>query len=92
MASKLQGDGTGATILRLHPGAPDPHARIALAQLPPFRLGPVTVEPARCRVGHADGREEKLQPRIMQVLVALARTNGGSWASAIRAWGSGAPG
>jgi len=77
MASKLHGDGTGATILRLHPDAPDPHARVVLANTPPFRLGQVAVEPARCRLAHSDGREEKLQPRIMQVLIALARAEGG---------------
>jgi adenylate cyclase len=52
-------------------------SRIHLATEPPLRLGPLTVEPALRRVAHADGREEFLEPRVMQVLVALAHADGG---------------
>jgi adenylate cyclase len=52
-------------------------SRIQLASEPPLRLGPLLVEPALRRIGHADGREEVVEPRVMQVLVALARADGG---------------
>ena len=50
--------------------------RIVLATAAGFSRGPLTVEPALRRVVHTDGREEILQPRVMQVLVALARVDG----------------
>src|SRR4051794_36939244 len=53
----------------------DRNARIALAREKPFRIGAVEVRPApRTLIGPA-GRAI-LQPRVMQVLVALARANG----------------
>jgi adenylate cyclase len=52
-------------------------SRIHLASEPPLRLGPLLVEPALRRIVHADGREDVLEPRVMQVLVALARSDGG---------------
>jgi adenylate cyclase len=60
------------------PAAPAsaPNARINLAHEPPLRLGPLGVEPALRRVVHDDGREEILEPRVMQVLVALIRAAG----------------
>ena len=39
-------------------------------------LGQLTIEPALRLVRHGQGAEEVLQPRIMQVLVALIRANG----------------
>lgn len=61
--------------------ASDPNARAAsrihLASEPPLRLGPLTIEAALRRVVHEDGREAFLEPRVMQVLVALARAGGG---------------
>lgn len=51
-------------------------SRIDLAHEPIFRLGPVEVRPALRQLARADGREEVLEPRVMQVLVALARADG----------------
>lgn len=42
----------------------------------PVRLGALAVDPARRLVVHADGREEILEPRVMQVLAVLARAEG----------------
>jgi TolB-like protein len=50
--------------------------RIVLANEDDFRLGGLAVEPSRRRVAMDDGREEILEPRVMQVLTALARANG----------------
>ncbi|MGH6993108.1 MAG: winged helix-turn-helix domain-containing protein, partial [Caulobacteraceae bacterium] len=36
----------------------------------------MSVEPALRRISHDDGREAILEPRVMQVLVALARAEG----------------
>src|SRR4051794_39763128 len=49
---------------------------IVLAHEAPLAFGSLTIEPGVRRVVHADGGDEILQPRIMQVLVALARTPG----------------
>jgi adenylate cyclase len=50
---------------------------ITLADAPALRLGVLTIEPAARRVVHEDGREQILEPRVMQVLVALTRADGG---------------
>jgi DNA-binding winged helix-turn-helix (wHTH) protein/tetratricopeptide (TPR) repeat protein len=50
--------------------------RIELAHQPDFRLGPLEVRPATREVVRGD-RHEVLEPRVMQVLVALARADGG---------------
>jgi DNA-binding winged helix-turn-helix (wHTH) protein/Flp pilus assembly protein TadD len=50
-------------------------AAVVLAQAAPFRLGALAVRPATREVVAADWREV-LEPRVMQVLVALARTGG----------------
>ena len=50
--------------------------RIDLARIPPVRLGEITIEPGLRRVVHDQGREEFLEPRVMQVLVALIRADG----------------
>ena len=47
--------------------------RINLAHEAPVRLGALSIEPALRRVAHDDGREEIVEPRVMQVLVALIR-------------------
>jgi DNA-binding winged helix-turn-helix (wHTH) protein len=47
-------------------------APIRLAREPDFRLGVLTVRPSLCEV-QARGGRQRLQPRVMQVLVALAR-------------------
>jgi len=56
--------------------ASPPDSRIDLARQPPLRLGHLGVEPALRRVVHDDGREEIVEPRVMQVLVALIRADG----------------
>jgi adenylate cyclase len=50
--------------------------RIELAREAPVRLGALGVEPALRRVANDDGREAILEPRVMQVLVALGRAGG----------------
>lgn len=50
--------------------------RVILAHEPPFHLGDLHVHPATRQVARAD-RQETLEPRVMQVLVALARASGG---------------
>src|SRR5580704_8539885 len=45
--------------------------RIDLAREAPIRLGVLGVEPALRRVANDDGREAILEPRVMQVLVAV---------------------
>ena len=57
-------------------GAPREPSRIELAREAGFRLGSLEVDPPRRRVALEDGREEILEPRVMQVLVALARADG----------------
>ncbi len=55
----------------------DEVAWITLASAPPLRVGALAIDPARRRVAHDDGREEILEPRVMQVLVSLVRAGGG---------------
>jgi DNA-binding winged helix-turn-helix (wHTH) protein len=55
--------------------ASDP--RIVLAHERPVRLGPLLIEPMHRRIAHDDGREDIVEPRVMQVLVALLRARGG---------------
>ena len=43
--------------------------------LKPFRLGPVTVEPARC-VLERDGEEVRLEPKVVDLLVLLSNRYG----------------
>lgn len=51
--------------------------RIRLASEPPLSLGDLRIEPMLRRLAHRDGREELIEPRVMQVLVALAKAEGG---------------
>lgn len=53
----------------------DPGGSTILAHVQPFRLGGLWIEPATRQVGR-DGRNETLEPRVMQVLVALAQAEG----------------
>lgn len=48
---------------------------IKLAEEKPFRLGRARVVPATRQV-LVDGRVQTLEPRVMQVLVALVRADG----------------
>ena len=60
-------------------GQPEPlpaSARIELADEPDFDLGGMTVKPAE-RVVVIGGKRRELQPRVMQVLVALSRARPG---------------
>lgn len=52
-----------------------PQAAIRLTEVAPFRIGALDVRPATREVERA-GVAELLEPRVMQVLVALARANG----------------
>ncbi len=52
------------------------NGRIDLAREAPIQLGGLGVEPALRRVANDDGREAILEPRVMQVLVALIRADG----------------
>lgn len=63
---------------------------VVLSSQPSFRLGHLTVEASRRRLIHDDGREETLEPRIMQVLIALAQTRGSTLSRqdlSTRCWG-----
>jgi len=51
-------------------------ARIDLAQEQDFQVGELSVRPSLRQVADATGRSEVVEPRVMQVLVALARANG----------------
>jgi len=51
--------------------------RIQLAGEPPIQVGDLRIEPMLRRIAHADGREELVEPRVMQVLVALLKAEGG---------------
>jgi DNA-binding winged helix-turn-helix (wHTH) protein/Tfp pilus assembly protein PilF len=50
--------------------------RIDLAHVDAFRLGALTVEPSVRTVSRESGPSEVLEPRVMQVLVALAEAKG----------------
>ncbi|HEY3890087.1 MAG TPA: tetratricopeptide repeat protein [Caulobacteraceae bacterium] len=50
--------------------------RIELAREAPVRLGALGIEPGLRRIANDDGREAILEPRVMQVLVALSRAGG----------------
>ena len=52
-------------------------ARIDLATATPFRIGALCVEPALRQVSTTATDAETLEPRVMLVLVALARAEGG---------------
>jgi DNA-binding winged helix-turn-helix (wHTH) protein len=56
-------------------GVAEAAAPIRLAREPDFRLGGLKVRPSLCEV-EAHGRRRRLEPRVMQVLVALARADG----------------
>lgn len=51
-------------------------ARVDLARVPAFSLAGLSVEPAERRITAPDGTSETLEPRVMQVLVALWRAAG----------------
>lgn len=49
---------------------------VVLAQTPPFNLGDATFDPPARQVAYTDGNTERLEPRVMEVLVALYRAGG----------------
>ena len=51
--------------------------RVELAHESDFVLGRLTVSPVRRALLHADGTQDVLEHRVMQVLIALARAKGG---------------
>ena len=61
---------------------------VRLAEADAFHLGALEVIPARLLVSAGDGRDEILEPRVMKVLVALARAGGAILAheELLRAW------
>jgi TolB-like protein/DNA-binding winged helix-turn-helix (wHTH) protein len=56
-------------------GAPEGSGSIDLGRTPDFALGPLRIRPSTCEV-EAGERREVMQPKAMQVLVALARAEG----------------
>ena len=50
-------------------------ARVDLAHEPDFPLGPIRVRPAQREIS-GEGWQESLEPRVMRLLVALARAKG----------------
>ena len=54
----------------------DDAVQIDLARAAAFRIGALTVEPSLRQVTNAAGTSETLEPRVMQVLVALSRAGG----------------
>jgi DNA-binding winged helix-turn-helix (wHTH) protein len=54
---------------------PLPPAQVHLARERTFRLGALLIKPSLLEVSAA-GRRQMIEPRVMQVLVALARMNG----------------
>src|SRR4029450_4546360 len=53
----------------------EPSTRVDLAREPEFRLGVLNGRPSACRVAFA-GRDRRVEPRVMEVLVVLARASG----------------
>lgn len=49
--------------------------RINLAAEPDFRLGELVVVPSACKL-HVHGREDRVEPKVMEVLVLLTRAAG----------------
>jgi serine/threonine-protein kinase len=62
-------EGSGATAARTV-------ARVVLAHEAVVRLGPLTIAPALRQIVHADGRDEIVEPKVMEVLVVLLRADG----------------
>ena len=83
MAQRKGRTPVAATIYGLNPrasartdGAGDGAVFIDLAHAPDFALDGLEVRPAKLEVVATGGRRQVLEPRIMQVLVALARQQG----------------
>src|SRR4029453_13708712 len=59
-----------------HPGQDPAHPAVNLARPEPNPFPPLLIIPATRQLRHDDGRKLMLEPRMMQVLVALADANG----------------
>jgi len=51
-------------------------SRVVLAHQLPFHFGALVIDPPMRRIMQEDGRDEILEQRVMQVLVALMRAKG----------------
>lgn len=51
-------------------------AMVPLAHRQPMSVGPLTIEPALRQISNAAGRSRKIQPLVMQVLLALVSAEG----------------
>lgn len=65
-----------ADILKIETRARAAARPIDLASEQPFRLGQLTIEPRSRELVAANGTRRTLEPRVMQVLIALARAQG----------------
>jgi DNA-binding response OmpR family regulator len=65
----------GAETVNERPTLLKPVGPASLAGEEDFQLGDILVRPS-LREAEANGAKESLEPRVMQVLVALARANG----------------
>jgi DNA-binding winged helix-turn-helix (wHTH) protein/tetratricopeptide (TPR) repeat protein len=70
------GDGESGRSTAADAPLPDRLRRIDLVREDVRKLGPITVNPPARSVRHEDGREVTLEPRGMQVLVALLDADG----------------
>jgi len=74
---KRELSGLSAEFSQLQSAAgPERQGPIDLAQEPSFQVGELTVAPALREVTGVQGERQSLEPRVMQVLVALARAKG----------------
>lgn len=72
-----QSGGHSADVIRLErTELPSLRAPVDLARAPAFAFGAVRVDPATRQVVLADGSTQTLEPRVMEVLVALQRAGG----------------
>lgn len=65
-----------ASLTQAGEPGPAPIGRIVLAREAKRRCGPLTIDPAMRRIANDEGREEIVEQRVMQVLVALLRADG----------------
>jgi DNA-binding winged helix-turn-helix (wHTH) protein len=47
--------------------------KIDLAMEPPFRMGDLEIDPSRRKISSADGSEQSIEPKLLQVLLLLYR-------------------
>ena len=77
MATSGQMTSVSGDILRFEPpGERGLRAAVQLASERPFELGKVRVDPAIRQIVYADNSSETLEPRVMEVLVAMHRADG----------------